>query len=111
MANKSLFAIRHWDLPKLMLVTSGFFAVAALGFFLAVWLQLQAPKSQADSGVPKPLTTEEKNRIVNSLNAELNTNTTLPADPNAPPASHSQADEKDANAAAKLKILESLNAH
>ena len=92
-----------------MLVTSGFFAVAALGFFLAVWLQLQAPHSQAGNGVPKPLTTEERDRIVNSLNAE--SNTALPVDSNAPPAPHNQADENDANAAAKLKILESLNAH
>ena len=106
MVNKSLFAIRHWDLPKLLLVTSGFFAVAALGFFLAVWLQLQASNVQTrDTNVAAdPI----KKLEVASMpsDAEIAAQAQH-ASGNPVPAS--QADTNDLRAAAKIKAAESAN--
>ena len=107
MANKSLFAIRHWDLPKLLLVTSGFFAIAALGFFLAVWLQLQASNVQTrDTNVAAdPI----KKLEVASMPSDAEIAVQAQQDASGNPVSASQADTNDLRAAAKIKAAESAN--
>ena len=106
MSDKSLLSIRHWDFARLALVASAFFAMAALGFFLAVWIQLHGPLQSGLGTQQGQLTDEQKYRILEALNATSTTtsqNSALPVPPS------SQADPGDPKAAMKLKILESLN--
>jgi hypothetical protein len=99
----SLFNIREWDLPKLLLAGAGVFAVAALGFFLAVFLQLHGftPVYTQQKTIDIPV--EEKARAMGVGSGPSTTHvgsTTSPTKSN-------QADQGDPRAAEKLKIMRS----
>jgi hypothetical protein len=50
---KSMFSIRHWKLPEILFVASACFALAAAGFFIAVFLQLHSAQTQAAGNTTK----------------------------------------------------------
>jgi hypothetical protein len=99
---ESLFAIRHWDLPQILFVAAACFAMAAVGFFVAVFLQLQLsgqPASPTSNSTNVPI--EDK---VGALQ-RVSENSPQPA----PGETRNQSDPEDENADAKLKLLNSLN--
>ena len=106
MNQKSIFAVREWNFAKLLLLGSGCFALAAVGFFVAVLLQRNQFMNTSKDAT-SDISIAEKTRIVDSLNAS-STN----ADQNTATAkiSSTQADASDTKAAAKLRILNALNA-
>jgi hypothetical protein len=102
---QSLFAIRHWKLPEILFVGAACFAMAAVGFFLAVFLQLQfAPgettQTYTNSSIEVPI--EDKAKALQGV-AQNSPQPAVPTD------KRNQADESDALAAQKLKLLNSMN--
>lgn len=100
----SLFSIRHWTLSEILFVGSACFAIGAVGFFLAVYLQLKTI-GPADAKYANSASLDDKVRVMNILaqNAATPENTS-----NVAP-TESQAAADDALAAQKLKMLEKLN--
>ncbi len=90
MDEKSLFSVRHWGIGKLFLIAVACFAVAAIVFYVATWLQQFAPGS-LNQNTAVQMSDEDKRRVVNSLSATASANEISPA--------------------AKLEILQSLNAN
>ncbi len=90
MDEKSLFSVRHWGIGKLFLIAVACFAVAAIVFYIATWLQQFAPGS-LNQNTAVQMSDEDKRRVVNSLSATASANEISPA--------------------AKLEILQSLNAN
>ena len=98
------------------------FAIGSIGFFLAVLLQHDAQGSQSSVGTLPSLQARDAamqslaaSEVIGSstpgtVSATSTTNTTTSPSPSAAPAvPPMQADSRDPNAAAKLKLLQSLN--
>ncbi len=133
MDEKSLFAVRHWGIGKLFLIAVACFAVAAIVFYIATWLQQFAPGS-LNQNTAVQMSDEDKRRVLDSLNqntaaqmyiedkqhildslsdtssSEQSSGGGSAQTPGTSSVSPSPA-ANDANTAAKLKILESLNAN
>lgn len=103
---QSIFAIRQWNLPEILFLAAACFAIGAVGFFLAVFLQLQSSggSSTGTYANTQDVPVEDKARVLSILShsAPEATNTTSVA-PNS-----SQASANDALAAQKLKILQQI---
>ncbi len=110
MNEKSIFAVRHWSFSEILLVAAGFFAIGSVAFFLAVYIQIHSGTAAVNNRQLNELTIEKKAQIVHQLNGNT-ASTTQNLETSSKPAPHLQADEKDPRAAAKLRILESLNSH
>ena len=95
---QSIFSIRHWDLPEILFVAAGCFAMGAVGFFVAVFLQLNWGAART-STVLSPI--EDKEKVMQEVAA----NSPQPA---IPEDQRNQSDPTDTNADAKLKLLKSL---
>jgi len=119
---------------SLLVILLGLATIFAIGAVLAFVTVLFSGKSREGIGIPPPLTIEERTDIVNSLapvepttdtpvgeeqkqdilqslqNSDTQEKQLPPPSTTSPnPASASEADPNDANAAAKLQILQSLN--
>lgn len=97
--------IKEWKMPEILFVAAACFAMAAVGFFIAVYLlqvhRLGGPAMYANSSeVPVELK-------ANQLNA-LSQSAPEPQSASVPP-SESQADSNDALAAQKLKLLQQMS--
>jgi hypothetical protein len=89
MSSQSMFPVKHWGLPEILLFLTGCFALGAIGFFLAVFVQLRTTNDISNIANVVPLTVDQKAHITQSLAAPTSTSTT----------------------AEKLKIMEALSAH
>src|SRR5262245_53201580 len=103
---QNIFAVKEWKLPEILLVAGACFALAALGFLAAIFLQLhyaQSPGGNTTAINPADMMTiEEKHDVLETLDqANSNPYATKPAE--------NQADPKDPHAAEKLRIMEQLN--
>jgi hypothetical protein len=110
---------------RIVLIVAAFFAIGSVGFFLAVLLgygqqgMANAPQpvsAQAKEAAMQSLSTSEQAGGVNATstpvpanvaNGRTSGNGSASASGNVPPA---QADTTDQSAAAKLQVLENLNA-
>ena len=101
---QSLFAIRRWQLPEILFVGAACFAMAAVGFFLAVFLQLKftadpaSTQTYTNSSIEVPI--EDKARVVQQV---------AQSSPRPLTDNRNQSDETDALAAQKLKLLNAMN--
>jgi hypothetical protein len=103
----------HDTLLRMLLVIAACFAIGSIGFLLAVLLGYGAQHTavvpqltavQAKSAAMQSLSASEQNGTPTSLSTSTSTAGSASA------VSPAQADTADTNAAAKLKVLEGLNA-
>ena len=93
---QSIFAIRHWSLPEILFVSAGCFAMAAFGFFLAVFFQLYTG-SKGIYANSQEVPRELKEKSMQAVGeASLQPRADLPAD------------EQDALAERKMQLMKSL---
>jgi hypothetical protein len=114
MNNQSMFSIRHWSLTEMLFAAAGCFALAAVGFFIAVFLELHTSTvPEALNPQTKGATQADKDQVLQALSGTQNSAnaTTSTSVGSTHPVAPSQADTKDANASAKLNALDALNAH
>ncbi len=104
MNEQSIFAIRHWQLPEILFVGVACFAMAAVGFFVAVFLQLNwGPQSLEKSTVSSQLVPIEDKEDVMRRAAESS-----PQPQNIPSDNGNQSDAGDQYVDEKLKLLERM---
>jgi hypothetical protein len=82
---QSMFSVRNWKLPEILLLAGACFALAGIGFFAAVFLQLHSsPNNSAGNtspGVQKELSglsTEQKQKILQQAASTSPTQTSTP---------------------------------
>jgi len=104
---RSIFAIRDWKLPEILLVGSACFAIGAIGFFLAVFLQLRTSGGNLPGTYTnaQDVPVDDKARALSILSRSApepakSTNTI----PNS-----TQASPDDALASQKLKLLQQMH--
>jgi hypothetical protein len=101
MFEKVFFTIRNWDFPRGLLVTSAFFTIAATACLVTIWFQLRAFVVQQPESPSQQISMADKERVLASVSG---TSTSLKPAPG-------QTDLGDDRAPAKLKLLQSFNAH
>ena len=91
---QSIFAIRHWKLPEILFVAAACFAMAAVGFFLAVFLQLHfSPETRQTYANSQLVPIVAKSDVLQSV---------------ADSSPQAGADDSDARAREKARLLKSL---
>lgn len=97
-----IFREHKWQLPELLFVIAGCFSMGAIGFFMAVYLQTRTIGiSSYENSQQVPVGMKEK------VIGQVSVSGLQPAPQAAP---RNQSDETDPNAAAKLKLLQKLDA-
>lgn len=98
-----LRTIQNWNFPRLLLVTSAFFTIAATTCFVTVWLELRALDIPQLESATRQSLTDAKERILRSLSGNASSTIQLRPDQT------DQTDQKDPNAEAKVRLLKSLS--
>jgi hypothetical protein len=115
MESHSSFPTRNLQVPEILFVVSVCFAMGAVGFFGAVYLQLRNTNDTSTIASVGPLTVDQKAHIAQSLAAQTTgTSTTTTGGTTEATAivpTSQQADQGDKNAAEKLRIMQALSAH
>jgi hypothetical protein len=101
---ESLFAVRHWKLPEILFVGAACFAMAAIGFFIAVFVQLHL---SPNTTTPEPMTSSQLVPIEDKAKYLEDMSKNSPQPP--APTGRNQADESDPLAAKKLQLLNAMN--
>lgn len=104
---KSIFAIKDWRLPEILLIAVACFALAAIGFFIAVYLQVHIQSSDIKTidSVSAPASVEEKDKLYQQLNGSREgqaMQTDMPVNP---------ANENSTSVDEKRKLLQQLQSH
>jgi flagellar basal body-associated protein FliL len=104
------------DALHIILAIAGVFAIGSVGFLIAILLQhtAAAPSSSTVNTiqpVTEQVSTSTKETILESLNGTSTHMASIPQSSTSTVSSTSSKSTTDAQTAAKLKILQSLNAH
>lgn len=95
---KSIFAVREWKLPEILLLAVACFALAAFGFFIAVFLQLRPTDTQKTNTTLQEVPSVDKEKVMQQTSDTGEQRFTPPSPPG-------QADIADPRASEKLKLI------
>jgi hypothetical protein len=110
MHKQTIFNKKHWQLPEILFVVASCFAIGSSGFFLAVYLQLNTPQAKKPMATLdyRELPTQEKENMASSLGTSSPFQNSGNENAAAAVPQPGQVDERDPNAAAKLKMMRAL---
>ncbi len=110
MDEKSLFSVRHWGIGRLLLIAAVCFAMAAVVFFVATWLQRLAPGGP-NQNTAAQMSVEDKQRILDSLNQNTAAQMSVEDKLRVVNSLSATTSPNETSHAAKLEMLQSLNAN